>query len=203
MGVQSNDKRSAVRRTLAIALLCGAGLSACASPGPPRLAAYPSAGAPRVRAYNRPYEVHGQWYSPTPEPGYDVVGVASWYSYEAHNRTTADGEPFDARLATAAHKTLPIPSYLDVTNLDNGRRVRVRLNDRGPFVSGRIIDLSRGAAEQLGMIGRGTARVRVRYVGPAPPFHPGERAQAAPAPAHEGEPAVTVQLAQSGDAPGG
>ena len=194
--MRSIDNRSVLRPALALALLCAAGLSACASPGPTRLAAYPS-GAPRVRAYNRPYEVHGRWYSPSAQPGYDAVGLASWYSYEAHNRTTADGEAFDARLATAAHTTLPIPSYLDVTNLDNGRRVRVRLNDRGPFVSGRIIDLSKGAAEQLGFVGKGTARVRVRYVGPAPPLRPGERAEAGPPPATEAAPAVRVQLAQA------
>lgn len=77
---------------------------------------------------------------------------------------------FDARLATAAHTTLPIPSYLEVTNLDNGRKITVRLNDRGPFVAGRLIDLTRGAAEQLGYVGRGTAHVRVRYLGPAPAY---------------------------------
>jgi rare lipoprotein A len=198
--VRSIHNRSTLRPALGLALLCAAGLAACASPVPPRMAAYPS-GGPRVRAYNRPYEVHGRWYSPSSQPGYDAVGLASWYSYEAHNRTTADGEPFDARLATAAHTTLPIPSYLDVTNLDNGRRVRVRLNDRGPFVSNRIIDLSKGAAEQLGFVGKGTARVRVRYVGPAPPLRPSERAEAAPAPAIQAPPAVRVQLAQAEDAP--
>ncbi len=202
MGARLRQDRPKLMRAAAAALLCAAGLSACASPGPPRLAAYPSGGAPRVRAYNRPYEVHGRWYSPSAQPGYDAVGLASWYSYEAHNRTTADGEAFDARLATAAHTTLPIPSYLDVTNLDNGRRVRVRLNDRGPFVPNRIIDLSKGAAVQLGFVGKGTARVRVRYVGPAPPLRPGERAEAAPAPMIEAAPAVRVQLAQAEGDPG-
>jgi rare lipoprotein A len=125
-------------------------------------------GSERPRAYNRPYEVNGRWYRPAPQPDYDAVGTASWYAYETHNRTTADGEVFDARLPTAAHTTLPIPSYLEVTNLANGRRIRVRLNDRGPFVAGRIIDLSRGAAAQLGFLAQGTARVRVRYLGPAP-----------------------------------
>lgn len=165
------------RVAIVVAMVGFAGLSACASVGPTPLSASASPGG-RVRAYNRPYQVHGRWYAPADQPNYDVVGVASWYSYEAHNRTTSDGEPFDARLSTAAHTTLPIPSYLDVTNLDNGRRVRVRLNDRGPFVSGRIIDLSKGAAQQLGFVGRGTARVRVRYVGPAPPFRGNEQAQA-------------------------
>lgn len=185
----------------ALCLLCAAGLTACASLGPARMAAYPN-GAPRVRAYNRPYEVHGRWYSPSAQPGYDAVGLASWYSYEAHSRTTADGEPFDARLATAAHTTLPIPSYLDVTNLDNGRRVRVRLNDRGPFVSGRIIDLSKGAAEQLGFVGKGTARVRVRYVGPAPPLQTGERAEAGSATGIETASTVKLQFAQAQPSPG-
>jgi rare lipoprotein A len=139
-------------------------LSACASTqGPVGVV-----GAERPRAYNRPYEINGHWYRPEAQPGYDVVGTASWYSYESHNRTTSDGEVFDARLPTAAHKTLPIPSYLEVTNLENGRRLRVRLNDRGPFVAGRIIDLTRGAAAQLGFLEQGTARVRVRYLGPAP-----------------------------------
>ena len=154
-----------VGRGLAIAGLAAAGLCACASPqGGPVV----GVGGARPRAYNRPYEVNGRWYRPASQPDYDAVGVASWYSYEAHNRTTSDGEVFDARLATAAHTTLPIPSYLEVTNLANGRRVRVRLNDRGPFVPGRIIDLSRAAAAQLGFLGQGTARVRVRYLGPAP-----------------------------------
>jgi rare lipoprotein A len=139
------------------------------------------------RAYNRPYEIHGRWYRPEAQPGYDEVGTASWYSYESHNRTTADGEVFDARLATAAHKTLPIPSYLEVTNLSNGRRLRVRLNDRGPFVAGRLIDLSRAAAVQLGFYSQGTARVRVRYLGPAP--------------LRGGEAVATARL--SSEAPGG
>ncbi len=156
-------------RGVALGVLSACGLSACASThgtlGP--------VGGEAPRAYNRPYEINGHWYRPEAQPGYDVVGVASWYSYESRNRTTADGEVFDARLPTAAHKTLPIPSYLEVTNLANGRRIRVRLNDRGPFVAGRIIDLSRAAAAELGYLGQGTARVRVRYLGPAP-LRPGE-----------------------------
>jgi len=152
-------------KLVGLGLLGASGLSACAS----TQASFGTIGGePRPRAYNRPYEVNGRWYRPAVQPDYDAVGVASWYSYEAHNRTTADGEVFDARLPTAAHTTLPIPSYLEVTNLANGRRVRVRLNDRGPFVAGRIIDLSRAAAAQLGFLGQGTARVRVRYLGPAP-----------------------------------
>lgn len=153
-------------RPLAYVLLA-ASLAACASTGGGGGPVQPLAG-PGVRAYNRPYEVNGRWYRPAEQPGYDAVGVASWYSYPARSRTTADGEMFDAALATAAHTTLPIPSYLEVTNLENGRRVRVRLNDRGPFVAGRLIDVSRAAAEELGFLAQGTARVRVRYIGPAP-----------------------------------
>jgi rare lipoprotein A len=146
-------------------VLAAGGLCACASTPSGPVAGVEGA---RPRAYNRPYEVNGHLYRPEAQPDYDAVGLASWYSYEAHHRTTADGEVFDARLPTAAHTTLPIPSYLEVTNLANGRRIRVRLNDRGPFVSGRIIDLSRGAAAELGFLTQGIARVRVRYLGPAP-----------------------------------
>jgi rare lipoprotein A len=114
--------------------------------------------------------VHGRRYVPADEPRYDEVGLASWYSYES-GRRTADGEPFGgADQVTAAHRTLPIPSEVEVTNLENGRRIRVRLNDRGPFVQDRLIDLSREAARQLDFLGRGTARVRVRYLGPAQPW---------------------------------
>jgi rare lipoprotein A len=149
-------------------------LAGCAGgPAPPTLRPGLVAGG-RTLAYNRPYQVRGRWYVPHAQPGYDVTGVASWYSYEAPSRRTADGEPFDIRLASAAHTTLPIPSWLEVTNLDNGRRARVRLNDRGPFVSGRVLDVSRAAAVELGFVAQGTAHVRVRYLGPASPIGGGE-----------------------------
>ena len=155
---------------LSLGLGLGVGLSviqlaACAAPG---VAPDRTVGGMAARAYNRPYQVRGRWYAPADQPGYDAVGLASWYDYPSQSRTTANGEPFDARLATAAHTTLPIPSYLDVTNLQNGRTLRVRLNDRGPFVADRILDLSRGAALALGFLAQGTTRVRVRYAGPAP-----------------------------------
>jgi rare lipoprotein A len=128
----------------------------------------PTDGKGRVRAFNRPYQIKGEWYSPAAQPGYEEVGVASWYGFES-GQTTANGEVFLTDFAaTAAHKTLPLPSRLQVTNLDNGRSIEVRLNDRGPFVPGRIIDLSREAARQLGFLEKGTAQVRVRYLGPAP-----------------------------------
>ena len=115
-----------------------------------------------------PYEAGGQWYVPTPEPGYSQTGTASWYGPQFHGQRTASGETFDQTALTAAHPTLPIPSLVQVTNLENGREVIVRVNDRGPFVGSRLIDLSRGAADVLGFADAGHARVHVRYLGPAP-----------------------------------
>lgn len=115
-----------------------------------------------------PYEANGQWYVPTPEPGYAESGVASWYGPQFHGQRTASGEVFDQTALSAAHPTLPLPSLVQVTNLENGREVIVRVNDRGPFTGGRLIDLSRGAAQVLGFEDAGHARVHVRYLGPAP-----------------------------------
>lgn len=115
-----------------------------------------------------PYEVAGKWYVPTHEPDYDEVGIASWYGPNFHGKDSATGEVFDENAMTAAHPTLPIPSLVRVTNLENGKSVMARLNDRGPFVDDRIIDLSRATANALGVIGKGTAKVRVQYAGPAP-----------------------------------
>ncbi len=116
----------------------------------------------------KPYEVNGHWYYPEDQPDYDQVGMASWYGDAFNGKPTADGEIFDMYGFTAAHKTLPLPSLVEVTNLDNGKSMQVRVNDRGPFVGDRLIDLSKGAADQLGVLRPGLARVRVRYVGPAP-----------------------------------
>lgn len=121
-----------------------------------------------------PYQVDGRWYVPAEQPDYDEVGMASWYGDAFHAKATANGELFDMTSLSAAHKTLPLPSIVEVTNLSNGRRVRVRVNDRGPFVDGRIIDLSRAAASELGFAGQGLARVRVRYIGPAPLGRPSD-----------------------------
>jgi rare lipoprotein A len=115
-----------------------------------------------------PYQAGGQWFVPTPEPGYSENGTASWYGQDFQGRRTASGETFDQDALTAAHPTLPIPSLVQVTNLDNGREVIVRVNDRGPFAHGRLIDLSRGAARVLDFETQGQARVHVRYLGPAP-----------------------------------
>ena len=115
-----------------------------------------------------PYQVAGRWYVPAHEPNYDEVGTASWYGPTFHGKAAASGETFDENELTAAHPTLPIPSLVRVTNLENGKTVVVRLNDRGPFVDDRIIDLSKAAGAKLDMHAKGTAKVRVQYVGPAP-----------------------------------
>jgi rare lipoprotein A len=128
-------------------------------------------GAPTARyggyKVGKPYEVKGVWYYPQEQPGYDEIGIASWYGEQFHNHYTADGEVFDMGLPSAAHKTLPLPSLVEVTNLANGRTLIVRVNDRGPFVDGRVIDMSKAAAEELGFVAAGVTRVRVRYVGQA------------------------------------
>lgn len=113
-----------------------------------------------------PYTIRGVTYYPRDERSYDAVGLASWYGSESGNRT-ANGERFRPSGISAAHKTLPLPSYVEVTALDTGRTILLRINDRGPFHGGRIIDLSRGAAEALGVLRAGQARVRVRRVQPS------------------------------------
>ena len=112
------------------------------------------------------YTIRGATYVPAAAPGYDAIGYASWYGSESGNRT-ANGEQFRPGWITAAHTTLPLPTYVEVTALDTGRRILVRVNDRGPFAQGRIIDLSRGAADALGMKAQGHAPVRVRRVEPS------------------------------------
>lgn len=157
---------------LPLAVMAAAGLTACATPRfgteKPVIAAKPSGSGKRVPGTMRPYQVRGVWYTPREQPNYNEVGIASWYGQQFHNKTTANGEIFDMWVISAAHKTLPIPCIVEVTNLENGRKIRVRVNDRGPFVEGRIIDMSRAGADALGFSGKGVARVRVRYIGPAP-----------------------------------
>ena len=113
----------------------------------------------------KPYTVRGITYTPAADPRYDMLGYASWYGAESGNQT-ANGERFRPEGISAAHTTLPLPSYVEVTELDSGRTILLRVNDRGPFSRGRIIDLSRGAAEQLGIRTHGIAPVRVRVVDP-------------------------------------
>ena len=116
----------------------------------------------------KPYQVAGRTFTPREQPGYDKKGVASWYGEDFNRRKTSNGEWFDMTRLTAAHATLPLPSYAKVTNLENGREVIVRINDRGPFVDTRVMDLSKAAADELGYLNKGTTKVRVQYLGPAP-----------------------------------
>ncbi len=115
-----------------------------------------------------PYRIGNVWYVPHEDPNYDRTGTGSWYGADFHGRKTANGEIYNMNALTAAHPTLPIPSYVTVTNLANNRTILVRVNDRGPYVGGRVIDLSKAAAQALGYETMGTANVRVRYAGRAP-----------------------------------
>jgi len=116
--------------------------------------------------YPKPYKVFGQWYQPLPDSkGFRQRGIASWYGKDFHGKKTSNGEIYDMYAITAAHKTLPLGTYVRVHNLENSRKVDVRINDRGPFVRGRIIDLSYTAAKDIGIVGPGTARVEVVALG--------------------------------------
>lgn len=172
-------------------MLLATGLAACSSqklleprdaaPANPRDVSNVQNAVPRVEPrsrYGNPqsYVVYGKrYYTLNSSANYRETGHASWYGTKFHGRRTSSGEPYDMYAMTAAHKTLPLPSYVEVTNLANDRTVIVRVNDRGPFHDGRIIDLSYAAAVKLGMLGKGTARVEVRAIdqgGPAAPPDP-------------------------------
>jgi rare lipoprotein A len=116
----------------------------------------------------KPYKIKGKWYKPKEDPDYVNVGTASWYGDAFHGRLTANGEVYDMTHLTAAHPTMPLPSYARVTNTKNGSSVIVRVNDRGPFAKDRIIDLSKKTAEMLDFTHAGVARVKVEYIGRAP-----------------------------------
>ncbi len=169
---------------------------AAATPPPPASTRprAPAAGAVKI---GKPYQVYGIWYYPADDRDYDEKGLASWYGPGFHALDTANGERYDQDALTAAHKTLPMPSYVEVENLDNGRRLTVRVNDRGPFVAGRIIDLSRRSAQLLGVDGPGTARVRVRRIEP----DAATIAALAPAAAPVSPPPITVAAASATPAP--
>jgi len=159
---------------MAVLLLSGALLGGCAeinlfahgaksaigSEGAPP----PGASAASNYKIGKAYQVGGVWYYPQEDFDYDETGIASWYGPDFHAKLTANGEVFDQDAVTAAHKTLQMPSIARVTNLENGRSIIVRVNDRGPFVNGRILDLSRRSAQLLGMEGKGTAKVRVQVL---------------------------------------
>jgi rare lipoprotein A len=155
---------------LSLTLLAVAALmlaSGCAdtrsSRGTQLSAATPSLAKGRYKV-GRPYVINGIWYYPSVDYDYDETGVASWYGPGFQKQDTANGETYDMNDLTAAHKTLPMPSIVQVTNLDNGRSIKLRVNDRGPFVQGRIIDVSRRAAQLLGFYQQGTAQVRVKII---------------------------------------
>lgn len=217
---QKAATRGADLRLLAVVALGGAGLSACAgvpsaSTGAslrtptyyaPTAQAAARSGGSAERALGRykvgaPYEVGGLWYVPAEQPAYDEVGVASWYGDDFNGKPTANGEIFNMHGVSGAHATLPMPAIVEVTNLENGKTIRVRMNDRGPFVKGRLIDLSRGGADQLGFLAQGTAQVRVQYVGPAkldgslePLFEVARSEKPAPRPAQPAPPLRTASL---------
>ncbi|MBL4775919.1 MAG: septal ring lytic transglycosylase RlpA family protein [Mariprofundus sp.] len=116
-----------------------------------------------INKTGNPYRIAGRWYTPMQSEGtYDKIGVASWYGQKFHGLRTANGEIYDMHSLSAAHKTLPLPTLMRVTNVENGRSVIVRVNDRGPFVKDRLIDLSYAAARELGFVKMGTAHVRVQ-----------------------------------------
>lgn len=174
---RARGKRPALRAG-ALLVAAGAVLSGCSMwkddplgvPSSPRVVEYgepvPRGGG--VYKVGTPYQVAGQWFHPREDPDYRNVGIASWYGLDFHGRRTANGEIYDMDALSAAHPTLPMPTYARVRNLENGREVVVRINDRGPFAHGREIDLSKRAAELLDFKHKGTARVEVSYLGRAP-----------------------------------
>ena len=149
-----------------------------------------------VYRLGKPYAVAGRVYTPEENIDYSAVGMASWYGNDFHGRYTANGEIFDMNSISAAHPTLPLPSYVRVTNIANNRSIIVRVNDRGPYAGNRLIDVSVKTAELLGFYGHGVARVKVEYIGRAPLEGSDDRKLVATL--REGVPAVApVQVASS------
>lgn len=139
----------------------GALAAGCASPPETKVSVPSNAGVYRI---GNPYQIGDTWYYPREQPDYDETGIASWYGPGFYGNATADGEIFDAESLTAAHRTLPMPVNVRVTDLENGKSLILRVNDRGPFSKSRIIDVSERAAKLLGFFNQGTARVRVQYL---------------------------------------
>lgn len=155
-----NHARRALAAAVALGVLTGLAVPSAALEAVPKGGGHHKIGSP--------YEIKGRLYTPTDTDDLIESGIASWYGPDFHGKKTANGEIYDMTALTAAHKTMPLPSYAYVTNLQNGRRVLVRVNDRGPFVGDRLIDLSHGVAQLLGYFDRGLTEVRVEYAGPAP-----------------------------------
>jgi rare lipoprotein A len=139
-------------------------LAACSTSQKPQPTASTAGQGHGLYKVGKPYQVDGIWYYPKDDWAYDETGIGSWYGEQFHGHNTANGEIFDLNSLTAAHHTLPMPSIVQVTNLENGRSLELRVNDRGPFAAGRIIDVSRQAAQLLGFERNGTAKVRVRLL---------------------------------------
>lgn len=228
--MQASRRKKVRRASGCLVLMVTAGmLAACATPEPkaavqkkPRSKEYFSETEYGVKAspyvgnrklvgrdqIGKPYQVRGKWYYPKEEKKYVRKGTASWYGEAFHGRLTANGEVYNVADITAAHPTMPLPSYARVTNLANGSSVVVRVNDRGPYHDNRIIDLSKRAADMLGYSSVGTAQVKVEYIGRAPleahdeqylvaSYRPGNRA---PDPS-DGLP-TGVMIAMNGTSPG-
>lgn len=139
----------------------------CQTPQPPTPKPVSTPKPTAVYKVGDPYQIGGTWYYPHEQPDYDETGVASWYGPGFYGKTTANGEIYDAGDLTAAHRTLPMPVNVRVTNLENGKSMVLRVNDRGPFAKGRIIDVSEHAAQMLGFHQQGVTKVRVSYIGVA------------------------------------
>ncbi len=155
-----------MRRTgLASSLVSLLFVAACHGPPQQPLALRPPPAAEHpLYKVGAPYQINGVWYYPAEDLSYDETGIASWYGEDFRGKYTANGEVFDLNALSAAHRTLPMPSIVQVTNLENGRTLKLRVNDRGPYLRGRIIDVSRRAAQLLGFEPSGTAKVRVRII---------------------------------------
>jgi rare lipoprotein A len=180
-----------VRRSL-LFLCCLLALSAC-GPKKTNVAKSPDAEGQRVKASQRPYTVNGQRYEPLrSHEGFTQTGVASWYGKDFHGKKTSNGEIYDMHAMTAAHKTLPLGVFLKVHNRENGRETIVRVNDRGPFVKGRILDLSYAAAKTLGVDTVGTALVRIEALGYKQTGSGGKEQYKAPATYDAGDYSVQV-----------
>jgi rare lipoprotein A len=151
-------------RRIGATVALGALVAGCATEPPPRTIPRPPIVSNGQYKVGNPYQIEGTWYYPREQPDYDETGIASWYGPTFYGRPTANGEIYNAGDLTAAHRTLPMPVNVRVTNLDNGKSILLRVNDRGPYAKGRIIDVSEQAAKLLGFYGQGTARVRVTYV---------------------------------------
>lgn len=174
-----------LKNFLAICVTAGAALSLAACSGSDNSDLFAGKGSPTYKGsgpipkgggryhVGKPYKINGKKYYPKDVASYERTGTASWYGPKFHKRMTSNGEFFDMYDLTAAHTTLPLPSYVKVTNLSNGKQAVVRVNDRGPFAHNREIDLSKRTSEVLGFKGRGTVPVRVVYLGKAPLRHDG------------------------------